>query len=259
MAQALKFEKPELLSIPIERIERGRNPRKYFDEEKLNELTDSIKSQGLLEPIVVERLPEDRYRILAGERRWLACQRAGMTEVLAIVRKVKDQIDALILAVHENDKRVDLTAIDRAEMIRDLKNTGMKDAEIAARMGYTVQYINLHLTLLDVHKDVQQSVIAGKISSTHAMNIAQLPRKEQPAAVKIVIKRQLSVMNTRRLIVKQRKSARSPNVVDLEHRLASRFGCRVKVDQAKRSESTTLSIFCSSYDDLDRAIEIINP
>lgn len=267
VAQASDY-KPELWNIPIERIEPGKNPRKYFDEETLSELTESVKNQGIIEAIIVSRLPGDRYRILAGERRWLAAKRAGLTEVPAIIREVKDQIDQLVIAGIENIHRDDLNAMEIANLMQDLSRCGLSYPQIAQRFNKCVGYVEKHLELLNLHPDVQEAVMMQKISRSHANAIGLLEPEKQAVVVKGVMTRKLALLDTQRLVRNVRAEATpspkkqaklSPNVLDVQRRLTRRLGCRTELRFRPDSQRGEVRVFFSNYDDFDRFMEIVDP
>jgi ParB family chromosome partitioning protein len=255
-----------LFVCAIERIVPCRTqPRQNFDAAALDELTASIQMHGLLEPLVVRRLPgEDRFEIVAGERRWRAAQRAGLHEVPVHVREVNEQ-SAFELALVENVQREDLNPIEFAEalgrLIAEYSYTQDSLASLLNRDRSTLANI---LRLLKLPEKVREHVVAGKLSEGHARALLGAPDEASMLQLaEKAVARKLSVRQTEAL-VRAAKAAggssppptaegKSPGVRDLEGRLARRYGTRCEVrDQNGKGE---LVIRYSDLDELDRILE----
>jgi ParB family transcriptional regulator, chromosome partitioning protein len=249
-----------VLSLPVEAVERNPSqPRKRFEEAKLEELAASIREHGVVEPILVRRDGE-RYRILAGERRWRAAQRAGLQEVPAILRDASDR-EAFELALVENLQRADLNAIEEAEaydvLVRDHRLT---QEEVARRVGKERSTVANALRLLKLPEDVRDAVREGQLDMGHARALLAL---EEPDAIRKAAQRAvrdgLSVRATealvRQLLQKDEPTAtkpagESPAIRDLTNRLQRRLGARCRVVQ-KGATSGKLEIEYTSLDELD--------
>ena len=238
-------------------------PRKYFDPQALDELAESIKEHGLLEPIVVRDLGTDRFEIIAGERRWRACQKAGLREALVVVKNVAAD-DAFELALIENLQREDLGPVELAEGLERLvKQRGYTQEALGQRLGKDRTTISNALRLLKLPARVRAKVISGDLSEGHARALLGLSDEAamEPLADK-VIRGRLSVRATEALVREARKSpatseratrAKSASVRDLEARLSRALGTRVEVrDAGNKGE---IAIPYADLDALDRLIE----
>jgi ParB family chromosome partitioning protein len=238
-------------------------PRKYFDPEAIDELAHSIREHGLLEPIVVRDLGMDRFEIIAGERRWRACQKAGLREALVIVKNVAED-DAFELALIENLQREDLGPVELAEGLERLvKQRGYTQEALGQRLGKDRTTISNALRLLKLPARVRAKVVSGELSEGHARALLGLSDEAamEPLADK-VIRGRLSVRATEALVRGARKTpasserataAKSASVRDLETRLSRALGTRVEVrDAGNKGE---VAIAYADLDALDRLIE----
>ncbi|ABC84117.1 ParB/RepB/Spo0J family partition protein [Anaeromyxobacter dehalogenans] len=250
-----------LLTLPVEAIERNpEQPRKRFEDAKLEELAASIRQHGIVEPILV-RKDGARYRILAGERRWRAAQRAGLKEVPAVLREATDR-EAFELALVENLQRADLNAIEEAEAYEVLQSDhGLTQEAIATRVGKERSTVANALRLLKLPEDVRESVRGGQLDMGHAR--ALLGLEDAEAIRKIAqraIREGLSVRATEALVRSLSKKpskagpadppADSPAIRDLAHRLQRRLGARCRV-VPKSAVAGKLEVEYTSLDELD--------
>ncbi len=245
-------------------VPQSGQPRKYFDPEALSELAQSIKVHGLLEPIVVRDLGADRFEIIAGERRWRACQKAGLREALVVVKSVAED-DAFELALIENLQREDLGPVELAEGLERLvKQRGYTQEALGQRLGKNRTTISNALRLLKLPARVRARVVAGELSEGHARALLGLVDDAaaiEPMADK-VIRGRLSVRATEALVREARKtpspadvarSRTSASVLDLEARLSLELGTKVEVrDSGNKGE---LAIAYADLDALDRLID----
>jgi ParB family transcriptional regulator, chromosome partitioning protein len=249
-----------VLSLPVEVVERNPSqPRKRFEEAKLEELAASIREHGVVEPILVRRDGE-RYRILAGERRWRAAQRAGLQEVPAILRDASDR-EAFELALVENLQRADLNSIEEAEAYDVLvRDHGLTQDEVARRVGKERSTVANSLRLLKLPEEVRDAVREGQLDMGHARALLAL---EGPEAIRKAAQRAvrdgLSVRATEALVrqLLQRDEPagakpveESPAIRDLTNRLQRRLGARCRVVQ-KGATAGKLEIEYTSLDELD--------
>jgi ParB family chromosome partitioning protein len=247
-----------LLMLAIEAVERNPDqPRKRFDEAKLEELAASIREHGVVEPILVRR-DGAGYRIVAGERRWRAAQRAGLREVPAILREASDR-EAFELALVENLQRADLNAIEEAEAFAVLSAAhGLTQEQIAAQVGKDRSTVANALRLLKLPEEVRDAVRGGELDMGHARALLGVDGAD--AARKLAtraIREQLSVRALEALVRGHGKPA-SPGkraqetaaTRDLVNRLQRRFGARCRV-VPKSASSGRLEIDYTSLDELD--------
>lgn len=246
-----------LRQLPIERIQRGRfQPRTDIRPESLKELVESIKAQGVIQPIVVRALDDERYELIAGERRWRASQLAGLETIPALVREVSDRI-ILAIALIENVQREDLNPLEEAGAYeRLLKEFQMTHAEVAEAVGKSRATITNILRLLDLNEAVRRLLERGELEMGHARALLGLPGEEQRQAATTVVARGLSVRETEAL-ARRLRSARpapqsaatvDPDVLRLQEDLSGRIGARVRIRQRSTGRGT-LSI---EYDNLDQ-------
>lgn len=248
-----------LLTLPVEAVERNpEQPRKRFDEAKLEELAGSIREHGVVEPILV-RKEGSRFRIVAGERRWRAAQRAGLKEIPAILREASDR-EAFELALVENLQRTDLNAIEEAEAYQVLlSDYGLTQEALAQRVGKERSSVANALRLLKLPEDVRELVREGQLDMGHARALlslegADLIRKTAQRA----IREGLSVRATEalvRLLTNNKKTVAkggydSPAVRDLARRLQHRLGARCRV-VPKSAVAGRLEVEYTSLDELD--------
>jgi ParB family transcriptional regulator, chromosome partitioning protein len=252
-----------VFACPVEKIipQKGQ-PRQRFDAQKLDELAQSIREHGLIEPLVVRRVASsDQFELIAGERRWRALQRAGLREALVVVKDVSPEA-AFELALIENVQREDLNAIELAEAYeRLLRDHGYTQEALADRLGKDRTTIANVLRLLKLPARVRARVVASELSEGHAR--ALLGAGEAAAIEQLaerVVRGGLSVRATEALVRTHGKSAagakgvaKSPSVRDLEQRLARALGTRVEVrDRGNKGE---VVIPYADLDALDRLID----
>ncbi|WP_375769268.1 ParB/RepB/Spo0J family partition protein [Archangium gephyra] len=258
--------KGSVLKLPIEAIHRDTlQPRRHFDEEKLRELTESIKAQGVLMPVLVRKDGEG-YKIIAGERRWRASQLAGLHEIPAIVREVTE-VEAFELALVENLQRADLNPMEEAEGYHRLvEEFGLTQELVAQRVGKERSTVANALRLLGLPPEVKEMVAVGNLSAGHARALLGVPRiPEMTELAQQVAARKLSVRDTEKL-VQQSKGTKvkdsgkpqkqSPQVKALTEELQRILGTKVRLVE-KSSGKGTIEVDYFSYDDLDRILKVL--
>jgi ParB family chromosome partitioning protein len=265
--------KEQVFTCPIERLvpQKGQ-PRQHFDDARLEELAQSIREYGVLEPLIVRRASSDvthtagmdRYEIIAGERRWRAAQKAGLRELLVVVKDVTPT-DTFELALIENIQREDLNPLELAEALdRLIKDHTYTQEALADRIGKDRTTIANSLRLLKLPPKVRHMVIEGALSEGHAR--ALLGAGSSEAMEKLaekVARAGLSVRETERLVrsgkaggkSKDGAVKKSPSVRDLEERLARHLGTRVAI--ADESGKGAIEIRYASLDELDRILDVI--
>ena len=190
-------------------------PRKEFSEEKIKELAQSIKENGLIQPIIVRQSPVIGYEILAGERRYRASIAAGLSEVPVIIKKLSDQ-DMMIHSIIENLQREDLNPIEEAKAYQSLIDKGYTHAEIADKMGKSRPYITNLVRLLTLPDFILTEVETGKLSQAHARLLIQLPLKEQKNLLHRIQKENLSVRQVEYLL-KEEKNKKKKKDKEKDH------------------------------------------
>jgi len=250
-------------TISISSIVRNKyQPRKNFEKESLEELTNSIRERGIIQPIIVRKSGDQdgKFEIVAGERRWQAAQNAGLHEVPAIIIKA-DNLKSLEFAIVENVQRKDLNPIEEAEGYKKLIDEFRYDQEKVAKfIGKSRTHITNCLRLLTLPQKIIQYVIDEKISQGHAKILVGLDNIELLADK--VISKKLSVRQTEALvrITKGYKSTikknKDTNILDIENQLMEKIGMRVYVNN-KKNNSGTLTFQYKGLDQMERLIQVI--
>ena len=255
----------QLKQIDVTQLKRGTyQPRRFINEQDLQELAASIKKHGVMQPIVIRPVDDEdfAYEIIAGERRWRAAQLAGLTEIPAIVRDLTDQV-AIALALIENIQRQDLNPIDQALALQRFhEEFGLSHQEIADTVGKARTTVSNLLRLLSLEEEIKELMQQGQIDMGHARAILTMKAKDQLQIAKIVTEKSLSVRQTEQLVrdwnePKQEKSKdpQAPDVQQLTQKLSERFSASVKLDYNKQGKGK-LVISYNSLDELDGILNI---
>ena len=220
-------------------------PRKEFSEEKIQELAQSIKENGLIQPIIVRQSPVIGYEILAGERRCRASIAAGLTEVPVIIKKLSDQ-DMMVHSIIENLQREDLNPIEEAKAYQSLIEKGYTHADIAAKMGKSRPYITNLVRLLTLPDFILTEVETGKLSQAHARLLIQLPLKKQKNLLNRIQKEDLSVRQVEHLLKEEKNKKKSKEkdhfIKEEEENLKKLLGLDVQIVlQKKEAGKITIS------------------
>lgn len=251
----------ELRQIPLEQLQRGHyQPRRDFDETALNELADSIKAQGVMQPIVVRLIAGNRYEIVAGERRWRASQRASLDVIPAIVRQISDET-AIAMALIENIQREDLNSIEEARALKRLQTEfDLSQQEIAAAVGKSRPAIANLLRLLTLEPEVAELLGTRAIGAGHGKVLLALEGGNQIRAARKVAQGKLSVRQTEALVraLLSPKNAdapiaRDPDIDRLARQLSDRFGTKVTIENKNGRGKLVIQ-----YSDLDVLDGILN-
>jgi ParB family chromosome partitioning protein len=261
-------ESGALFYCGIEEIIPNRSqPRKYFDESKLQELAESIKEKGILEPLIVKKVDQG-YELIVGERRWRAAQKAGLKEVPVLVKEVEGR-EALELSLIENLQRENLNPIEEAEAFKRLTDEfNINQAELAARIGKDRTTIANALRLLKLPLEVRNQLLQNRITSGHARAILSLDTKEkQKELCSLIIQKGLSVREAEALAKRwsekpkkttvsiRRKEELESQMNSLRDSLRQRLGTKVRIlSKGKRGK---IEIEYYSYEDLQRIVEAI--
>ena len=220
-------------------------PRKEFSKEKIEELAQSIKENGLIQPIIVRQSPVIGYEILAGERRYRASIAAGLSEVPVIIKKLSDQ-DMMIHSIIENLQREDLNPIEEAKAYQSLIDKGYTHADIAEKMGKSRPYITNLVRLLTLPDFILKEVETGKLSQAHARLLIQLPLKEQKNLLNRIQKEDLSVRQVEYLLKEEKNKKKSKEkdhfIKEEEENLKKLLGLDVQIVlQKKEAGKITIS------------------
>jgi len=237
--------RPGVLEVSLDLVEPNpRQPRSIFSEGELEDLTQSIRQHGILQPLLVVA-SDTGYQLIAGERRLLAAKRAGLSAVPVVVREAGAQA-SLEMALVENLQRSDLNPLEAAEGYRQLiEDFDLTHDEVAARLGKSRSGVTNSLRLLRLSAAVLRALEAGKISEGHARTLLALPQaKQQATALKVILSRDLNVRQAEQLVRQMgeertpRKKAKSmvsdPQIADLAKRLEGALGTKVDLRQSKR-------------------------
>ncbi|MGR8953582.1 MAG: ParB/RepB/Spo0J family partition protein [Gammaproteobacteria bacterium] len=251
-----------LHTLPIEFLQRGKyQPRKDINPEKLQELADSIKAQGVIQPVVVRQIDGETYEIVAGERRWRAAQLAGLHEVPVVIKEIDDRT-AMAVALIENIQREDLNPLEEAEALaRLLDEFAMTHQQIADAVGKSRVTVTNLLRLLDLQPEVKKLLLNKHIEMGHARALLGLDGQKQVAAAYKIDKEGLTVRAAERLVRELQSPTVKPEkikIVDrdtlrLQEDLTSRLGARVSINH-KKNGAGKLIISYSSLEELDGII-----
>ena len=261
-------ESRNLLYCGIEEIRPNRSqPRKHFDESKLQELADSIRAKGVLEPLIVKKAA-DGYELIIGERRWRAAQKAGLKEVPVLVKEMDDR-EVLEASLIENVQRDDLNPLEEAgAYIRLVEEFGISQEELGTRLGKDRTTISNTLRLLKLPPEVKEQLLHNRISSGHARAILSLEMKEkQRELCNLIIQKGLSVREAEALAKQWSKKPKKVTIPerkgrDLESQLNALgdslrqfLGTKIKI--AIKGKRGKIEIEYYSFEDLERIIETI--
>lgn len=257
-AQAEKVDPTELQHLPLDIIQRGKyQPRRDMDPQALEELAQSIRSQGLMQPIVVRPIGNERYEIIAGERRWRASQQAGLERIPALVREVPDEA-AIAMALIENIQREDLNPLEEAIALQRLQQEfQLTQQQVAEAVGKSRATVTNLMRLITLPEGIKTMLAHGDLEMGHARALLGLPETRQLEGARHVVARGLTVRQTEAL-VRQWLSApqaapeaprMDPDIARLEQRLAERLGSSVQIRHGQKGKGQ-LVIRYNSLDEL---------
>jgi len=248
---------PKTLSIDL--LQRGKyQPRTVFESEPLQELADSITAQGLIQPIVVRKISEDKYEILAGERRWRAAQLAGLQEVPIVIKDVEDQA-AMAISLIENIQREDLNALDEAEALaRLIEEFDMTHQQVGDAVGRSRVAVSNIVRLLDLSDATKGLLRESRLEMGHARALLALSQDKQFGAASNVVSKGLSVRATEAMVkqlLKERpepseKDIKDPDIERLQQNISEKLGANVVIQHASSGKGK-ISISYSSLDELE--------
>ncbi len=252
-----------IIYININDIKPNDNqPRKYFDDEKIDELSESIKSHGIIQPLVVRR-KNDIYEIVAGERRWRAARKAELKEVPCIIRDFTDE-ENMLVAIIENMQREDLNPIEEALGLNEMiKTYGLTQEEVSQSVSKSRPYISNSLRLLKLPEKIQNYVVTGELSCGHARTLLGVKDdKKQKELCQKAIKEGISVRELEKLVsgrtktrAKALKKVKSPDTKKVEEDLKTLYGTKVSIEHKGNKGSISLEFY--SKDELNRLIDML--
>lgn len=250
-----------IIELRINEIEpNAGQPRKYFDDEKLVQLSDSIKQHGIIQPIIVKK-DNNRYIIIAGERRWRAAKLAGLSKVPVLIKEFTNR-QVMEVALIENLQREDLNPIEEADAFLHLMNEyDMTQEQIAETIGRSRPAIANSLRLLGLSEDVKKYIVSGDLTSGHARTLVIIQDPEiQLKAAEYIIENKLSVRETENYIKKlfqnkseKKKVVENPDFKFVENRLKNILGTKVKLQANNNKGKITIEYY--SNDELERLLE----
>ncbi|MCP5169452.1 MAG: ParB/RepB/Spo0J family partition protein [Hahellaceae bacterium] len=259
MQQPEKTRDGEMHDLPVELIQRGKyQPRRDMDPAALEELANSIRQQGIMQPIVVRTIGEGRYEIIAGERRWRAAQLAMLDRIPAIIREVPDEA-AVAMALIENIQREDLNAMEEAIALTRLKEEfQLTHEEVADAVGKSRTTVTNLLRLIGLSSEVKIMLEHGDLEMGHGRAMLTLSPAQQLEVARQVVSKQLSVRQTEALVRKVQEQstpevkskALDPDIRRLQENLAERIGSKVTIKHSDKGKGT-LVIQYNNLDELD--------
>jgi len=249
--------------LSVNALQRGKfQPRDDIDPDTLNELANSITSQGVIQPLVVRKITYDKYEIIAGERRWRAAKIAGLDEVPVIVREIDDQV-ALAIGLIENIQRESLTPLEEAKALQQLiEDFKMTHEEISQVVGRSRSAVSNLIRLLHLNESVKQLLGNGKIEMGHARALLSLKEDQQFDVANQVIQRSLSVRQTEELVKRvlnpkpKKSTSVDPYIATLMQSLSQKLESKTEIKQSNNKGK--IIIHYSSSDELDNILKHIN-
>lgn len=254
------IEMEELLQIPVNDITvNPYQPRTEFSVDKLTELADSIKENGLIQPIIVRKSQVFGYELLAGERRWRASKIAGLKKIPAIIKDLTDQ-EMMLQAIIENLQRDDLNPVEEAKSYQALVDKGMTHDEIARSMGKSRPYVSNLVRLLNLTPKVLKAVQENQISQAHARLLVPLPDQEQGKWLESILSDKLSVHQLEQLLKPKQKKAteKKENLfkTDMEEQLKQALGLPVTI-KMKNKDAGMIQISFQDQEEFHRFINTL--
>ncbi|XGA70159.1 ParB/RepB/Spo0J family partition protein [Chitinibacter sp. SCUT-21] len=234
----------ELKTLGVEQLQPGKyQPRTLMNEEALEELANSIRAQGLMQPILVREIGLDRFEIIAGERRWRAAQRAGLSEIPALVREIADEA-ALAMALIENIQRENLNPLEEAIGIQRLVDEfGLTQEAAAQALGKSRSAVANLLRLLNLQAEVRELLMAGDLDMGHARALLPLAEGAQLEAARLVVLKAMSVREVENLVKKMLAEPQikpepqvDPKIIAHQQNLSNRLGTKVQIQASKKGQ-----------------------
>ena len=245
--------------IDISKISPNKQqPRKTFEEKEVQELSSSIKAQGLIQPIVVRNIGNDSYEIIAGERRWRACQLAGLHSVDCVVLEASEE-KVFELALIENIQRQDLNVVEEAKAYKKLiEKNSIKTDELSKKIGKSSSHISNLIRILELDEEIHNMIISQKISMGHARALIGVP--DAVAKARQIVEKKLSVRDVEKSTskykqVRKKQTQKDPNILDLEKELSDKIGLKTSIHFNESGSSGSLTLFYSDLNQLDEIMK----
>ena len=245
--------------IDISKISPNKQqPRKNFEEQEIKELSNSIKNQGLIQPIVVREIENNEYEIIAGERRWRACQLAGLHSVECVVMSISEE-SVYELALVENIQRQNLNVVEEAKAYKNLiRINNLKNEDLAKKLGKSSSHISNLIRILELDDEIHQMIIDGKISMGHARALIGVPNAVERA--KEIFEKKLSVRDVEKSTSKykqtrKKQTEKDPNIADLEKELSDKIGLKTEIQFNDNGSSGSLKLYYSDLSQLDEIMK----
>jgi ParB family chromosome partitioning protein len=265
---SVAIKQDNLSRLPVDLIQRGRyQPRREFDADSLRELADSIAAQGVIQPVVVRAVENDRYELIAGERRWRAAQQAGLDEIPVVIKEVTEEA-AMAMGLIENIQREDLNPLEEANALsRLLHEFGLTHQEVAKAVGKSRTTVTNLIRLLDLNEEVKNLVETGRLEMGHARTLLGLKGEDQTKAANTVVSQGLSVRETERLVRRMLNEIENPkpkcqaknvdpDIRRLVNDLSEKLGAKVDLQQGAKGKGK-LVIGYNSLDELEGILDHI--
>ena len=251
--------KSNVNKIDISKISPNKQqPRKNFEEKEIQELSSSIKAQGLIQPIVVRDIDNDNYEIIAGERRWRACQLAGLHSVDCVVIQTSEE-KVFELALIENIQRQDLNVVEEAKAYKKLIETNsIKTEELSKKIGKSSSHVSNLIRILELDEEIHSMIISKKISMGHARALIGVP--DAVAKARQIVEKKLSVRDVEKSTAKykqirKKQTQKDPNILDLERELSDKTGLKTSIHFNESGSSGSLTLFYSDLNQLDEIMK----
>ena len=259
LLSSAKTNKNNVNKIDISKISPNKQqPRKNFEDKDLQELSYSIKNQGLIQPIIVRGVGDDNYEIIAGERRWRACQLAGLHSVDCVVMDASED-KVFELALIENIQRENLNVVEEAKAYKKIIITnGLKADDLSKKLGKSPGHISNLIRILELDEEIHQMIISGKISMGHARALIGVP--DAVAKAKEIFEKKLSVRDVEKSTskykkVRKKQTQKDANILDLEKELSDKIGLKTSIHFNESGSSGSLTLFYSDLNQLDEIMK----
>ncbi|MDC0232846.1 ParB/RepB/Spo0J family partition protein [Pelagibacteraceae bacterium] len=253
------INKNNVNKIDISKITPNKKqPRKNFEGKDIQELSDSIKNQGLIQPIIVRDVGGDNYEIIAGERRWRACQLAGVHSVDCVIMDASED-KVFELALIENIQRENLNVVEEAKAYKKIiEANGLKTEDLSKKLGKSSSHISNLIRILELDEEIHQMIISGKISMGHARALVGVPDAVEKA--REIFEKKLSVRDVEKSTskykkVRKKQVQKDPNILDLEKELSDKIGLKTSIHFNDGGSSGSLTLFYSDLNQLDEIMK----